>query len=486
MASLSTALNIAANGLATVSGQTALVSRNIANANDPDYTRKSAALSSLIDGGPIIAGYRRGADAVLLEKLLDAGSANAGNQAYLTGLERLSATVGDPESGSSVAAFLQRFRDTLQVYESDPSSPLNANAAARAAGDVARSLNAATIAVQDVRAQADAEMANSVERINSLLAQFKVANDAIVSGDGTRADLTQQFDTRDRLLKELTQEIGIRTVTRSRNDVAIYTDGGVTLFDKVPRAVTMQPTELYAAGTVGRHVYVDGIPVTDPSSTMATRLGKLQGLAKLRDETAVTYQSQLDEIARGLIEGFGERIAPAAPDAVGLFTYPGAPAIPATGTILAGLAGSIAINPLGDPDQGGNANLIRDGGFAGPAYVANTSGASGFSGRIAELIAALGDTRSFDPAAQAASQASVMTYAASTAGWIEAQRAAANATAESGAAIATRAADALHRQTGVNIDEEMTVMLDLERSYQASSKLISVVDSMLAALLAVV
>jgi flagellar hook-associated protein 1 FlgK len=37
--------------------------------------------------------------------------------------------------------------------------------------------------------------------------------------------------------------------------------------------------------------------------------------------------------------------------------------------------------------------------------------------------------------------------------------------------------------TGVSVDEEMAALLDLEKSYQASSKIISVVDGMLASLL---
>ena len=53
----------------------------------------------------------------------------------------------------------------------------------------------------------------------------------------------------------------------------------------------------------------------------------------MRDNAAVTYQSQLDEVARGLIDAFKEtdQSGAALPDVPGLFTYPGAPAMPATG-----------------------------------------------------------------------------------------------------------------------------------------------------------
>jgi flagellar hook-associated protein 1 FlgK len=47
----------------------------------------------------------------------------------------------------------------------------------------------------------------------------------------------------------------------------------------------------------------------------------------------------------------------------------------------------------------------------------------------------------------------------------------------------TRTQQALSNSTGVNIDEEMSMMLDLEHSYQASARMISTVDNMLAALM---
>jgi flagellar hook-associated protein 1 len=489
MVNLSTALSIAANSLSVASAQTAVVSRNIANANDPNYARKSAVLASLSAGGSFIAGIERSADAALQRKMLEASSTSAGTDAFLSGLKQLSETTGDPDSAMSLTAFLGKFRNELQVYEADPSKPLNGDAVLGAARDVASGLNGASAAVQEVRRRADEDMTASVASINDLLKRFKAANDAIVSGDGTPADLSDQLDQRDRTLKQLSEEIGIRTVTRGRNDIAIYTDGGVTLFDKLPRAVSFQPTAVYAAGTVGRHVYVDGLPVTDTSSGMASRSGRLTGLAGLRDGTAVTYQAQLDEVARGLIEGFADsdRGVPATlPDVPGLFTAPGLASIPLSGVVAPGLAAQIRVNPLADPKQGGDPRLIRDGGFGGAAYVANTGGASGFSARIAELIGALDTRRPFDPAAGLGDDSSLVNFAANSSGWIEARRSAATAAAEMNAALSARAADALQRETGVNVDEEMSIMLELERSYQASAKLISAVDGMLADLMAVV
>jgi flagellar hook-associated protein 1 FlgK len=484
--SLSAALNIARSGLAAASGQTAIVSRNIANAHDPYYTRKTAELSTLLGGGAAIVGYSRAQDKSLLDKLLDASGSAAAKQALLDGLESLNATVGDPDSEISPAAMLGKFYGALQLYESGPGDLLRAQDAARAASDLATTLNSATATVQSVRQDADAGMASSVDRINSLLAQFKIANDGVVKGHGTAADITEYLDQRDKILRQLSEELGVRTVTGPHNDVAIYTDSGVTLFETNARTVSFERTVSYSAGTAGNAVFIDGVPVTGASAGMPVRSGRLVGLSQLRDNVAVTYQNQLDEIARGLIEAFAESdqsTAPSLPDATGLFIYSGSPAIPTTGTIIPGLAGDIRINPLADPTQGGNPSLVRDGGFNGAAYVYNSTGAAGFSDRIAQLVDALDASRNFDPTSGLQGSATLASFSSSSVGWLQASRQTASNSADYHSALATRAADALQRKTGVNIDEEMTIMLDLEKAYQASSKLITVIDSMFGALL---
>ena len=133
----------------------------------------------------------------------------------------------------------------------------------------------------------------------------------------------------------------IRTV-RANGDMAVFTDSGVTLFDVKARTVTFDRTLTYTPGTTGNAVSVDGVPIAGGAGVMLAGSGRLTGLAAVRDETTITYQSQLDEIARGLIEAFAESdqsATPSLPDAPGLFTYPGAPAMPASSTHSVGLAG---------------------------------------------------------------------------------------------------------------------------------------------------
>ena len=82
--------------------------------------------------------------------------------------------------------------------------------------------------------------------------------------------------------------------------MVIMTKDGATLFETIPRTVSFQPQTVYAAGTAGNSVYIDGIPLQGGTGGNTNSSGKLAGLVQLRDSVAGTMQSQLDEVARGL------------------------------------------------------------------------------------------------------------------------------------------------------------------------------------------
>jgi flagellar hook-associated protein 1 FlgK len=487
--SLSTSLDVALSSLAATADQISLTSRNVARANDPTASRKSAEIITLPGSGVRLSSVRRVVDVALYNNLLEATSSAAGERAIVDALAQLDQTVNDTELDASPAALVQKLSDAIQQYAAGPQDIVRAQAAVGAARDLATALNDATDLVQGVRADADAEIAVSVDRLNTLLARFGDVNAEIVKGTLVGADVTDYLDQRDQILQEISQEVGIRTLTGANNNMSIYTDSGVTLFDVSARTITFQTTLAYAAGTTGYPVYADGVPITGNTGTMNVSSGRLTGLVKVRDDLAVTYQSQLDEIARGLISAFAESdqsVVPLLPDVPGLFTWAGAPAIPAAATIAPGLAGTITLNPLVDPDQGGAVTLLRDGGIGGASYVYNTAGATGYTDRLEGLVDALNATQTFDPAAKLSSSATLASFASSSAGWLEEARKIAGDEADYRDTLLERSSDALNKVTGVNLDEEMTLMLELERTYQASSKLISTVDAMLGALMSAI
>ena len=488
--SITAALNSARSSLMASGIQSATISRNIAGASAPGYSRKLTMLDNLPGTGVYVAAIQRAASSGLYTNVLIATSSSAKQGVIYDGLQKIAAaTVDDPELEQSPTAQLNKLKQALQQYANSTDNATLAQAAVTSAKDMVTALNQATKTVQAVREQADADMASSVANINQLLTQFQTVNTAIVKGTITGDDVTDYLDQRDSIVSKLSQELGVTMSLRPNGDAALYTDSGVVLFDKTARAVSFAPTNAYTAGTTGNAVFIDGVPVTGASSVMPLKSGRLAGLAQLRDQDTVTYQGQLDEIARGLVEAFKEvdQSGGALPDVPGLFTYPGAPAMPASATISVGLAGTIAVAASVDPAAGGNPNLLRDGAISGnPAYNYNTTGNAGFSTRLQQLIDNMAAPQPFDVTAQGKPSGSVIEFASSSASWIESQRKAADDNVQYQNTLLDRSTAALSNVAGVNMDDEMSLMLQVERTYSASSKIISTVDEMLQSLLAAV
>lgn len=482
--SLSVAYNTARSSLQASQSQMAIVSRNITGATDPSYSRKIAAL--VTQGGAARVVTLRASDAALLSKMLETTSDAATQKALLEGLEKLSQTVGDTELDESVSARIGALDSALKQYANAPDNQQYARAFVKAANDLASSLNQATAAVQAVRLEADGKIADSVVRINDLLAKFEKANQEVMSGSALGADVTDALDTRDSLIAQLSEEIGITVVPRAGNDIALYTDSGVPLFDRSARTVTFDQTTVYAPGTTGMPVYIDGIQVTGLGAPMPLNSGNLVGLAAIRDEVAVTYQSQLDEIARGLIEAFAEKhqTDPTQPDLPGVFTFAGAAGVP-TMPAPTGLAGLLKVTNEIDPTKSatGAFEKIRDGGInSGYGYNPNPDDTA-FSGRLYGLLGEMAKERPFDSTLGLGTKVSLQEFASSSASWVESSRQSADQSLAYRNTLLGHASEALSNATDVNVDDETALMLQLEKSYSASAKLISVIDQMLKTLL---
>ncbi|MEL6065073.1 MULTISPECIES: flagellar hook-associated protein FlgK [unclassified Methylobacterium] len=478
--SLSVALNTARGSLSANGLQTDTVSRNVAGVGDASYSRKVASL--VTTDGPVRVVVNRVSNTALFDKMINSTSDLAGRQAILDGLKSLEQTVGDTEADGSMAAKVGTLDQALSNAANQPNDQNLAKAAVAAAKDLARTLNQASTTVQSARKNADDEINNSVQTINDLLTQFDKANKAVMTGTVTGTDISDALDNRDKILAKLSQELGITTVVRANNDMAIYADNGSPLFDKIARPVTFQPTSAFAPGTAGNAVFIDGVQVTGSKSLMPLQTGRIVGQMTVRDEVAVTYQNQLDALAGGVISALAEtnKNDPTKPALAGLLTYAGGPPLPAN---TVGLAASIRVNAKADPEQGGDPFTLRDGGMNGTDYQYNTTGAAAFSDHLRALQTTLRADQSFPTSSELPNPASVMTAAQASASWLEAARKAASAQVDTESAVLSRTSTALSNATGVNRDDEVATMLQLEKSYAASAKLIATVNAMLQSLL---
>lgn len=485
---LSAALNTARSSLQATQTQISVVSRNTAGSSDPYYSRKIASVIS--QGGAVQVTISRASNLALYSKMLVATSGMAGNQAITAGLDQLNATIGDTALNASPAAKIGMLKSALSQLAKAPDSSTFAKAFLNSASDLVKSLNDATAEVQKVRHDADTAIANSVGRINGLLTKFEAANQEVMRGYALGSDISDSLDARDALISQLSEEMGVQIVEREGGDLALYTDSGVPLFDRSPRKVSFQPTSAFGPSTVGNAVFIDGIQVTGAGAPMPLNTGNLVGQAKIRDDISVGYQSQLDELARNVIEAFKETDQSGAglPDLAGVFSFAGSIGVPPN-PAPSGLAGLLKLNPAlaGQPD--GGLAALRDGGINGAAYRHNPAAPGSdvaFSGRLYGLMSEMEKSRPVDPAFGFGATQSLQDFASSSAGWLQGLRASAKSEATYSEMLLSQASEAMSNATDVNGDDETARMLQLEHAYSASAKLISTINEMMKTLLAMV
>lgn len=456
---LDTAVNVARQALIATQQQIAISGRNVAAASDPTRSRSVAVMATTVDGGVRVAGYKRAEDVALYMRMIQATSATASADAVLTHLKVLADTVGDPKDGVSPAALIGDLTAAIADYANAPDDAQFGRTAVERAREVTNALNNVAGELDLLRERADREMANSVATVNDLLGQFDRANAAVKTAYALGDDPTLWQDRRDAVVAQISEHMGISVMHRDGGDVALFTDSGITLFDRTARTVQFARTPVFTAATIGGTVIVDGMPVTGPGAPMPLQTGSIVGNATVRDAIAPTYRLQMDEIARALVATFADGSG-------SLFVTAGPP----------DTAGTIAVGAGVDPFQGGDVTLLRDG-------TGNPGALAAYPDRLLRLGEDLKAVLAFDPATELPAAATLQRFATGSVGWLEAMRKGASETVTKESAILTGASEALSRATGVNLDDEYAQQLIIERNFAASAKLIAIIDEMFAVLL---
>ncbi len=482
---LTSALRTATNSLTASAKQVSVLSKNISSIGDENYVRRDPVVAS-DSYGTVSIEVQRYVNRSVYEKSIVSTANTASANVVATGFDRLIALQGFDEFSFSPATLLSDLKQATELAASSASDNATLSSMIEQARTVATSLNKYSTEVSAMRSAADKEIAVSVTNINDLLNQLQEVNEKIVGGTQLGTDVLDSIDSRDRIISKLSEEIGLKIVPRENNDIIVMTSNGLILFEKVPRTVSFQPTPVYGPATVGNGILIDGVQASGPNASLPIKTGRIAGNLELRDKVLVEEQNQLDEIARSLVELFAEedQTGGGKPKVAGLFTWSGAPTIPASGILEPGIALSISVNSLVDPQAGGNPALVRDGGMNGdPDYIYNSTGGIGFSDRLYSLSAAFETSVTFDPQTGLPTNQSLTGFAQSSLDWLNGGRQSALSALEYKSELTARYQEMLQNESGPNLDFEMSRLLEVERAYQASAKLMAAVDELFSTLL---
>ncbi|PCH72244.1 MAG: flagellar hook-associated protein FlgK [Rhodobacteraceae bacterium] len=479
--SISAAFNSAISGLTAASRAAEIVSENIANAQTVGYARRSLNVgSNTVAPGVRILGVQRHADPGIIanrrQSESDYGAAEtvAGFQTRYAGL------VGNATDPGSISMRIADFETSLIEAASQPQSPQRLNTVTSRAKDLARGISAASEGLRTMRSQADNAIASQIDQLNQSLQSLKDINTKIASTSSSGGETAGLLDQRQKLIDGINQIVPVNVVERDHGKVALYTDGGAILLDGSAATLGFTPVrdtmpEMTIENGALSGLEINGIPVRTDSRNSTLKGGTLSAQFKIRDELAVSAQTDLDAVARDLMERFETPTldpTTAAGDP-GLFTDNGAIFDIANEV---GLAGRLSLNSVVDPDQGGQSWRLRAGLGAG------TPGEPGEARQLQAFTAILSERRTPGSTSFGTSQLTLVGIGSSLM-----SRAAQNAN-ESDRVLSFAAASMteltrIDLAQGVDTDAELQTLMLVEQAYAANARMIKVADEMMQTLL---
>ncbi|MHA3979935.1 flagellar hook-associated protein FlgK [Halovulum sp. GXIMD14794] len=485
--SLSTALTNALSGLRASTLEAELVSNNVANAQTPGYTKRTAELASATVGstgaGVRVAGVALVQDPAVLASRRVAEAGLASSDVALDAATRLSDRLGQPGDPSALAQLATDFKTALQGAANDPTSDTALDNVVRAASRLTDAIGTLSTETQRMRMTADAEIAGQVQLVNDNLREIESLNRQIQMISTGGGDASALVDARKALIDEVNTIIPIREVPRENGAVALYSGNGATLLDGVAGEIGFAATPVIGQGMSVANGDLSGLTLNGRSLTVGTAGetgladgGSLGALFTLRDTTLPAFSGQLDALAADLVTRFqdpGLDPSRAAGDP-GLFTDAGAALAPGA---TDGLAARLELNAQVDPATGGASWRLRDGLYAA------APGAAGDGSLLAALDDALTGARVPDATLGLATAGSFAQITAGFTGRIAGEQASAEIGQSHDMALATALRNQESAGSGVDTDEQMQRLLLIERSYAANAMVMSTVNDMIRSLM---
>jgi flagellar hook-associated protein 1 FlgK len=467
ISSLNSVTTNSASGLAASQAAIALVSDNIANAGVAGYTTKTLDQSAFEVGdqsyGVRTGQVSRSVDAALLASVQSSTSSVGGLTIRSQVLQAVNATQGTPGDGTSLADALSALQSSFTALQSQPSSQAQQSAVVQAAGTLASTVNNTANTITSERNSVQAQIVTMVDTLNAALATVQSTTHDLmgaIASNGNTADLADQ---RDAALQSLSSTLSLHYSEQTDGNITILGQNGLSIpLDSrfSTQGVVLSASSSYAAGSTSiPPVLLQSSNPTIPPVGVTSQLsgGQLGQLIQLRDMTLPAYTASLDTFSTNLATQFNGQ-------GLQLFTNADGATISASSP---GLSSQIQVNP----GVTAKPSLVRD----GTAGTANTAGATGFTGVIDQVLTATfgASGTTLDLASQA--QAFVSQQSAETA---QAGSDLAKATS-----YQTMVSGALAGGSGVNVDQQMGLMIQLQNSYQANARVMQATETLFTALL---
>lgn len=275
------------------------IAHNISNVNTPGYSRQQVELAT--EGGLYTGAgfYGRGVKVVtvnrqtndFLVKELNTNTARASaDQTRVDKLKQLETVLPTGQTGLGYAAS-QVLNAMVDVANQPQDISARQVALSRAQEWVSR-MNTAGQQIEDLQAGVVSDMGTAVGQINDLTRQIAMVNQNIAKFTGSGHAPNDLLDQRDRLIKDLNEQVQVNTVEADDGTTSVFMGGGQLLVlgnQAQTLAVVRDPVDVkqgrVALATNGTNRILDSGQMTG---------GVLNGLIQFQDSDLTSTKQQLD------------------------------------------------------------------------------------------------------------------------------------------------------------------------------------------------
>lgn len=363
------ALGTALSGLRAAQQGLNIVSNNVANASTEGYTAKSISQQSAVAGDSGV-GVRVGQITRFVDRALQRDyRTQLGLSSYYNTrqiyLSRLVSAQGSAEQEKNIGSQIGKLYQAFVQLSSAPDSTTAQQGLLTQAGNLVRSFNSASQLINDMRNEAQTTINEEVKTLNETLRQIAEFNNRISTLQAVGQSTAVLEDQRDSLIKNVASQMDVTYYTNGNGTLVLQTKGGQVLADTAARTLEFDnsviiPSSNYPTSLTGLILKGAGTD-TDTDLAAVNIGGKLGALISMRDKELPNYNAQLDELAHKLAMRFDDQN-------VRLFTNSSGVVPANVPTSYNGFAGTMQVNA----DILANPGLLQRG-TSGPAVNAGSN-----------------------------------------------------------------------------------------------------------------
>jgi flagellar hook-associated protein 1 len=384
---LSSALATAMSGLRANQASLSIISSNIANAQTPGYVTQNPNQIEVPSGtyGSTVetTGVNRQLDLFVQNQLRTETSGGSYATQISNILSQLQSVYGTPGGNGTLENALNNFTTALQSLSSSPSDTSAQSVALQAAQSLAGQLNTTTQGIQTLRSNVDQNIGTSAAQANTDMTQIAQINTQLQGLSQNDPQAATLMDQRDSAINDLSKYVDIRVTTDQSNQTNIFTNSGIQLvgqgyastFEYTSQGA-LSATSLYNSDPTKSGVGALSIKLPNGAQIDAANgvisSGQIAADLKLRDQTLVQAQTQVDQMAATLSSSLSDQTT-----AGTAITVPAAGFSVSTANMLPGNTVNLSVtNPSGVKQQisivnvtDPNALPLKNGASANPLLV---------------------------------------------------------------------------------------------------------------------